>query len=636
MYDSIEKPLDVGPLHLARRVYLPAHQPGLASSGRPTAEYIAYHRARARAGATMQVTGATPVRPSDEWADICLWNVDDSIVPGYRALADAVHAEGGHILAQLAHPGPTETEGREVIGASLDFSEVSQQVAVPATTEQLATIVDDYAAAAARCAEGGLDGVEISMAHGLLLAAFLSPLLNVREDEYGGSFENTLRLPREVLRAVRAAIRPTMALGIRLGADDLVPGGMTPELAARVAEALEAEVDYISVMVGNNNRREARVRHWAPTPMPPGAFREIGRAVTERVNVPVAIVGRILDLELANDIVESGDADIVGIVRAQIADARLIPLSLADRASEVRPCIGSNICVDTLLSGKPLRCMVNPDVGGSRDLTSLPSLNGRTALVAGGGPAGLEAARRLASRGAAVSLVERSGELGGALRHWTRSTSRREFRRIIEWQEDELARLGVSVALGTAFSPELIDSIRPDWVISAVGSETRGAAIPGDDSIPALRVDRITGSDIAGKRILVHDLMGRLNAVWVAEHLAEEGATPILTTSRLHIGEGEGVSTLYPALRRIGELGLETHSALEPVRVASGRVTLAGAFGGPEREIACDAIIHLDVSVPRALVLEASVPVVAVGDAVRPRDVTSAFADARELTDDLR
>lgn len=636
MYAAVEQPLEVGPLRLVRRVYLPAHQPGLASGGRPTEEYIAYHRARARAGAAMQVTGATPVRPSDEWADICLWNVDDSIVPGYRALSAAVHEEGGHILAQLAHPGPTETEGREVIGASLDFSEVSQQVAVPATPEQLATIVEDYAAAARRCTDGGLDGVEISMAHGLLLAAFLSPLHNRRGDEYGGSFENTLRLPREVLRAVRAAISPTMALGIRLGADDLVPGGMTPELAARVAEALEPEVDYLSVMVGNNNRREARVRHWAPTPMPPGAFRSVGRAITERVDKPVAIVGRILSMELADEIVAAGDADLVGVVRGQIADARFIPLSLAGRAPEVRPCIGSNVCVDTLLSGKPLRCMVNPDVGDSRELDSLPGLTGRNALVVGGGPAGLESARRLARRGAAVTLAERTDALGGALRSWTRSTSRREFRRIVDWQAEELNRLGVDVLLGTAYSPQLVDSLAPDWVISAIGSEIRGSAVPGDGSVEALRLDEVTsGTDLVGRRVLVHDVMGRLNAAWIAEELAERGATPILTTSRLHVGEAEGVSTLYPVLRRIGELGIETHAAVEPTQSSAGRVRLAGSFGAPGFDIACDAMLHLDLAVPRTLGPLPDVPLVVVGDAARPRDVTAAFADARELTDVL-
>ena len=145
----LDEEVRVGPITLRGRVYLPAHQPGLAEGGRVSDRYIAYHRQRAKAGVAMQVTGATPVAPSVEWADICLWNIDESVVPGYRRLAEAVHAEGGRMLAQLAHPGPTEYEGVEVIGASLDLSEVTRQIAVPATAAQLARIIDDYAAAAA-------------------------------------------------------------------------------------------------------------------------------------------------------------------------------------------------------------------------------------------------------------------------------------------------------------------------------------------------------------------------------------------------------------------------------------------------------------------------------------------------------
>ncbi|MGH3359134.1 MAG: hypothetical protein ACRDO7_10050, partial [Nocardioidaceae bacterium] len=225
----VDDPITLGPKTLKGRVYVPAHQPGLAEDGRPGERYIAYQRARARAGVAMQVTGATPILPSREWSDICLWNVDESIVPGYRRVAEAVHAEGGTMLAQLAHPGPTEFAGPEVIGPSWDFSEVSRQVAVPATASQLSRITDLYAAAADRCARGDLDGIEISMAHGLLLAAFLSPLTNRREDEFGGSFERRLAYPIRVLDAVREAVGDDLIVGIRLGVDDLVAGGLVPD-----------------------------------------------------------------------------------------------------------------------------------------------------------------------------------------------------------------------------------------------------------------------------------------------------------------------------------------------------------------------------------------------------------------------
>src|SRR5699024_1271882 len=231
---SVHDSIQIGSVVLRNRILLPPHQPGLASGGQITEKYIEYHRERARAGIALQITGATPVAPSAEWSDICLWNIDDSIIPGYKALGEAVRAEGGRMLAQLAHPGPTEVEGAEVIGPSRDFSEVSRQVAVEASADQLERIVNEYARAAQRCRLGQLDGVEISMAHGLLLAAFLSPLTNHRHDQFGGSFEGRLELPRRVLRATRAAIGPDMILGIRIGADDLVEGGLKPADAGQI------------------------------------------------------------------------------------------------------------------------------------------------------------------------------------------------------------------------------------------------------------------------------------------------------------------------------------------------------------------------------------------------------------------
>ncbi|MDJ1371161.1 oxidoreductase [Gulosibacter molinativorax] len=638
MYESVEQPLQVGPLTLKRRVYLPAHQPGLAVDGKPGEAYIAYHQERARSGVAMQITGATPVAPSAEWADICLWNVDESIVPGYQALAAAVHSEGGHILAQLAHPGPTEEEGREVIGPSTDFSEVSQQVVVPASGAQIDRIVEQYVSATERCVRGNLDGVEISMAHGLLLAAFLSPLHNHREDEYGGDLKGLTRFPRRLLEEVRRVLPGDRALGLRLGVDDLVEGGMTPEFAADVAHELEDLVDYVSIMVGNNNRREARVRHWGPTPLAEGAFRGLGPLIKAKVSKPVALVGRVRTLALANEILDSGEADLVGMVRAHIADPLLIPLSLQSREEEVRPCVGANVCVDTLLSAKPLTCMVNADTGSVRQLHDIPNLDGRTALVVGGGVAGLESARRLALRGATVSLVESSNALGGRLMSWTGSTSRREFREIVSWQERSLRRLRANVRLGTPANLELIESLRPEILVVATGAKYPRSEVPGDGTVSQVGLEEFDPATYVGQRVLIHDRMGRLSAVWLAETLAERGALPILATSRLYVGEGEGVSTLYPALRRLSELSVEVHPQVEVQSISKGNVNLRNAFGKDEISIACDALLNIGYPEPYAPVESdsySSGQTLYVGDVARPRDVTASFSDARDLLDAL-
>ena len=636
----LDDPIAIGPITLPGRVFLPAHQPGLAEEGRPGERYIAYHRQRARAGAAMQITGATPIVESSQWSGICLWNIDDSIVPGYQRLAAAVRAEGGRMLAQLAHPGPTEYSGPHVLGPSRDLSEPTRQVVIPVTASQLDQVVEQYVAAADRCRRGELDGVEISMAHGLLLAAFLSPLTNHRRDEFGGDLENRLRFPQRVLTAVREAIGSGLVLGVRLGVDDMVDGGLRPAEAVLIAEALEPMVDYLSVMVGNNNRLEPRVQHWPPTPAPPGLFRDRARIIRGAVVKPVAAVGRVLTLELANEMVVSGDADLVGMVRAQIADGELIAKSRAGRSVDVRPCIGANVCVNGLLADKPLTCMVNPDARTSDELASAPSLAGHLAVVVGGGPAGLEAARRLAHRGARVVLFEQDNQLGGQLAQWSAAPSRREFRAYINWQQRQLTALGVDVRMGHAATPAGIAALEPDTVILATGSRQVPSRVSADDgSIPVVTPALAFAGMLPDGEVIVFDEMGELDAAFIAEYLQEQGRRVTLVTARVHVGEGEGINTLFTMLRNLAERGIPLVERSRIAAIREGKAHLTGVFGGPDETMATAVIVGWSGGDPVVDLLaglqDAGYEPLVIGDARRPRRVTDATAEAKAAIDTL-
>lgn len=637
----VDRPLQVGPHTLPSRIYLPAHQPGLADGGRPGDRYIAYHRARARSGVAMQVTGATPILPSSEWSDICLWNVDESIVPGYQRLAAAVHEEGGRILAQLAHPGPTETEGPDVIGASWDFSEVSRQVAVPATAAELNHIIDLYAAAADRCRRGELDGVEISMAHGLLLATFISPLTNHRDDEFGGSFERRLTLALNVIDAVRASISAEMMLGIRLGADDLVDGGLDPQEAARVAQALESRVDYISVMVGNNNRFEARVRHWPPTPAEHGLFRTVARTIKAVVSVPVLAVGRVTDVALANDILAAGDADMVGMVRAQIADPELLAKTRAGRAADVRPCVGVNLCVNGLLAGRPLSCLVNPDVGHEGDAAGPRVTEGQHAVVIGAGPGGLEASRRLALAGYQVTLLEASERLGGQLATWSMAPSRAEVGDYVSWQARQLAVLGVRLETGQQVDASSVAEHEPDIVVVATGSRPARLKLSSQDGSVQTKDPLLALEEGAQGDVVVFDGVGELDGALIAERLATSGSGNVtLATSRLHVGEGDGINTLYPMIRRLAELGVTVVERVRPTRAERGTVLLEGVFGEPSRRVPADVLVPWWGGVPVNDIAEglraSGTQTVKIGDARRPRRAVHAIHDAKQAVDRIQ
>ncbi|MER5217403.1 FAD-dependent oxidoreductase [Streptomyces sp. NPDC002838] len=636
---NVENPIQVGPVTLPRRVFLPAHQPGLAENGTPGDRYVAYHRQRARAGAAMQITGATPIVPSSQWSHICLRNIDESIVPGYRRLAEAVRAEGGRMLAQLAHPGPTEYTGPDVFGASRDLSEPTRQVALPASRAQIAAVIEQYAAAADRCRRGELDGVEISMAHGMLLASFLSPLTNHRDDEYGGDLDRRLRLPMEVLDAVRVAIGDDMILGIRLGADDMVQGGLTPADAAMIAQALESRVDYVSVMVGNNNRLEARVQHWPPTPAAPGLFRHVARTVREAVAKPVAAVGRITTLALANELVAAGDCDLVGMVRAQIADGDLIAKSRQGRVADVRPCVGANVCVNELLRDRPLTCLVNPDARTSADLGDAPSLAGHRAVVVGAGPAGLEAARRLAHRGSRVTLFEAGTTLGGQLAQWSAAPSRRELRRYLAWQERQLRSLEVDIRVGTAATVSDVVTDQPDTVVLATGSVQVPTDVPENDGSVRLLTPAEVFRSPADGRVMVFDEMGELDGALIAEYLHDAGVPVTLVTSRIHVGEGEGINTLFTMLRTLAERGIDIVERMRPTRIANRAVVLEGVFGGPSVTVQADSLVGWSGGDPvRDLdsgLRERGMEPLVIGDALRPRRVTDATADAKRVTDAL-
>ena len=581
----------------------------------------------------MQITGATPVKWSEVWADgLTLVNVDERIVPGYRALAEAVHEEGGLMLAQLAHVGAMETAGDAIVSASWTRSELTHQMSREASLEELDEILGLYRAAALRCREGGLDGIEVTMAHGMLLASFLSPLMNRREDAYGGDLEGRTLYPREVLAAVREAAGEEAIVGIRVPGDEMVEGGIGPDEAAAVAARLVATdtVDYVSVTAGNNTRKMARVDHWPPTPAPFGAFRHLSRAVKRAVGVPVATVGRVTTLELAEEILAAGDADLVGMVRANIADPRLLPKARAGEPRTIRPCIGANVCINALLDHKPLTCMVNPELGRTLAAIDQPIGAARSAVVVGAGPAGLEAARRLALRGFSTTLMEAEDELGGQMRLWSRTPSRLEFRKIIAWWGDELERLGVDVRLGEEAVPSRVLGLQPSVTLLATGSTPVSGEPPspgaplscGPYDVPA-----------AGGHVLVRDEMGRLAAMLTAERLSHGWKKVTLVTSALHPGEGEGITTAYSLIRALGRRGVAIIDRAKVTGFTGKTAATSGVFG--ERREAVhdvDAVVSLLGATSRIPLLaplrDAGLDVRVIGDAKLPRSVTEAVRDA--------
>jgi 2,4-dienoyl-CoA reductase-like NADH-dependent reductase (Old Yellow Enzyme family) len=634
-YAALFEPLRAGRLELRARVFTSAHQPGLAEDGKPGPRYIAYQRARARAGYAMQITGATPIAPSRLWNPATMIvNCDEAIVPAYARLAAAVHAEGGRMLAQLMHPGAGELDSAHVVSASLHVSELTRQVAREIEAGELRRVVEQYHAAADRVRRGDMDGVELAIGWGYLLASFVSPRMNQRTDEYGGSLVNRLRFPREVIAAVRDAIGPERILGLRLCADELVPGeGITPAEAPAIAAGLVAggAVDYVNVIAGTNMERMSRVDHWPATPAGTGIWRHLARAVRDAVDVPVCTVGRVTHPDVALEILERGDADLVGIARAAIVDPDWLAKARAGRPAAIRPCTAVNACINALLAEEPIHCMANPEVGREGAVEESDVGRGRTAVVVGAGPAGIEAARRLAARGFAVVLYEAADEVGGQVARWSRAPVRSEVARLLAWWRADLERRGVEVRLGRRAVATDVLAAQPALAVVATGSRPlpHPALAGATDALAAF-------AGVDGDHVLVADEMGRADAMLVADAVAAAGRRVTLATSCLHAGEDEGITTLYPLLRRLGRAGVEIRERVRVERL-DGRVAhLRNVFDGSTGEVGdVDAAVAWCGAAPDATLAReldgAGLDVRLVGDALLPRRVADAVREGAEV-----
>ena len=650
-FPHLLSPIRIGPKRLRCRVLVTAHEIRLGDGRIPGARYAAYHRARARGGAGLQITGCTAIHHTGGLGSGgALANIDDSIIDGYRVLSGAVHEEGGVILAQLGHSAATThaTEpGAPVWAPSAVAGELMRrgQRAHAMSVGEIAEIVDAFGTAAERCRKGGMDGVEILAAFGFLVAAFLSPVANRRTDAYGGSLENRMRFCREVVSAVRGAVGSDGIVGLRIPGDELVEGGLELEEMKAVARAVEndGKVDYLNVIAGTNMDRLLRAEHWPPTPAQHGLFVHLAAGIRSAVELPVFTVGRITDPVQAERILAGGEADMVGMTRAHVADPDLIAKLREGRLDDVRPCVGANVCIRNGLEGRSIGCIHNPQTG--RELTwGDPAPAGRSLDVAvvGGGPAGLEAARVAALRGHRVTLHEQAEHLGGQLRTWTRLASRRELRRIVEWQQRQLERLQVRIRLGHPVE-SAADLDEAEVVVLAAGARPGPVSVEGaaEHGVSVCTAHDVLDSDpVPAAPSLIWDRAGGGAAVTAAEHLTEAGCRVVMVTPSMAVADDVDLTNRVPLYRRLYERSVEMLPNTEVVRTDAQGVVVTNVYtgrestiSGIERVVVCNAAEACD-ELADAL-RDEGLRVLTAGDCVSPREVDVAMAEgalaAREI-----
>jgi 2,4-dienoyl-CoA reductase-like NADH-dependent reductase (Old Yellow Enzyme family) len=434
---------------------------------------IAYHEARAAGGvgmSTLEATGVHEAAPSllPLWSDDC--------IPFLRELADRMRPYDMRVFQQLYHPGAATrpAPGRSIWSSSPIPNPMVAAIPFEMTVAQIDEVVDRFAAAAKRCRDAGLDGVDIHASSGYLIEQFLSPATNHRTDHYGGSLENRMRFLMEVIAAIRDAVGHDLCVGIRLPNEEHIPGGLTPPDNAEIARIVEPHVDYVSLHMGSYWRFHKLL---STMDDPLGVEMPANEVITRQIEKPTIVVGRIMTLDHASHIVGSGAADLVSMVRALIADPELVNKARRGDDRSIRPCIGSSMgCVGQLMTVGRLRCVVNVAAANETRVTFDPqgrSDHPRRVLVVGGGPAGLEAARTAALRGHEVHLHEATRRLGGQVAIAATAPHRSDIGAITEWLTDEIERLGVTIRLSSMVDPDVVAEVDPDEVILATGSTPR-------------------------------------------------------------------------------------------------------------------------------------------------------------------
>lgn len=530
-YKALFQPLEIRGREVRNRLFSSGHVPGYTPEGYPNDRYVAYNREKAKGGIGLITFGGSTNIARESTTIFGGLNVrSDEDIPHYRRLAQAVQGEGAKILCQITHMG---RHCRTDFGEWLPVAGPSQVRdpgggrALPREMDEtdIAAAIEDYVTGALRLAEAGLDGVEIiSSMH--LPGQFLSPLANRRRDRWGGSLENRLRFLTTVLEAVRAAVPADFWVGVRYTADETNEGGIAAVEGVEVGRLLGAHgvADFLNVNGAYSGTSQGVNVAFPGMEARSGPYLELARKVREVSGMVTMQASRLDTLSTANWAVESGAVDFAGMTRPHIADPHIVAKLMRGEEHRIRPCVGAGYCLDRPYRGLDALCMHNPSTSRETILPHEidPAPASHRAVVVGGGPAGMEAARVLALRGHAVALHEATDQLGGQLALAVRAGWRRGLQGVIDWLAAELDHLGVAVHLNSYLEPDEIGEA--EIIILATGGLPL-QDLPGGGGELALTAWDVLGD---GKRltgeVLVYDEVGGHAALSMAQMLAGEGA----------------------------------------------------------------------------------------------------------------
>jgi 2,4-dienoyl-CoA reductase-like NADH-dependent reductase (Old Yellow Enzyme family)/thioredoxin reductase len=618
--DQLFSPLTIGDVELRNRIVSTSHQTTMVHDHVPTADFVAYQEARARGGVGLIIMEAVAVSPSGLLTAHTIGGYLEEMVAGYGRILEAVRPQGARLFVQLFHGG------REMISSAPRPVVVSSS-AIPShryhtepralTAADVREIVVAYGHCAEVAAQAGLDGIEVTAAHGYLFEQFFNPAYNDRSDEYA----DPTRALLEVLQTVRAAA-PGLALGVRLSGDSAAARDVVPHIGA--------SVDYVHVTTGNSATFDGCVGIVPPLPTPRNAVAVFTSEF--KVGVPLIATARVVEPKDADALIARGAADAIGMNRALITDPDMPNKARTGRGSEILRCIACNACIAHYHAETPLRCAMNPRTGRER---TMPRTRKTTAtqriVVVGGGPAGMAAAAEAGASGHDVVLLEQ-GELGGQVRLAGQSPTHTEMASTLLANYAQLLKAGrVKVELGARADPAVIEAYEPDCVIITTGARpfSPRRVLPGIEVVQVW--DILAGARPEGK-LLIADWGGDPAALDCAEMLAQEGRSVTLAVGAVLPGETLHQYSRNVYIARLLRAGVQIENWLALDSTEPGKAVFRNIFA-PDltRVITCEVLALSLGRVPNQE-LEAEVEArglrsVTAGDCRSPRTIEEAILE---------